>query len=140
MKCPFCSHTDSKVVDSRETKEGDAIRRRRECERCGRRFTSYERIDPIQYMVVKKDGRREPFDRGRVIAGMLKACQKRPVSGRQLEEVADAKPFNHGRIPDGSGLPQPIRDVTSAVQDTPDVDLAATGHVEDKAGEALERP
>ena len=58
----------------------------------------------------------------------------------QLEEVADAKPFNHGRIPDGSGLPQPIRDVTSAVQDTPDVDLAATGHVEDKAGEALERP
>ena len=98
MKCPFCSHTDSKVVDSRETKEGDAIRRRRECERCGRRFTSYERIDPIQYMVVKKDGRREPFDRGRVIAGMLKACQKRPVSGRQLEEVADQlEGMLHGR-------------------------------------------
>ena len=98
MKCPFCSHTDSKVVDSRETKEGDAIRRRRECERCRRRFTSYERIDPIQYMVVKKDGRREPFDRGRVIAGMLKACQKRPVSGRQLEEVVDQlEGMLHGR-------------------------------------------
>ncbi len=89
MKCPFCGHTDSKVVDSRETKEGDAIRRRRECVECGRRFTSYERIDPIQHMVIKKDGRREPFDRGRVIAGMLKACQKRPVSAAQLEGVAD---------------------------------------------------
>ncbi len=89
MRCPFCGHSDSKVVDSRETKEGDAIRRRRECAGCGRRFTSYERIDPIQYMVVKKDGRREPFDRGRVIAGMLKACEKRPVSPAQLEAVAD---------------------------------------------------
>ena len=89
MKCPFCGHLHDKVVDSRESKEGDAIRRRRQCLGCKRRFTSYERIDEIPYMVVKKDGRRERFDRQKVLAGLLKACEKRPVSMVQLETIAD---------------------------------------------------
>jgi transcriptional repressor NrdR len=89
MKCPFCGHLHDKVVDSRESKEGDAIRRRRQCLECHRRFTSYERIDEIPYMVVKKDGRRERFDRQKVLAGLLKACEKRPVSMIQLETIAD---------------------------------------------------
>ncbi len=89
MKCPFCGHLQDKVVDSRESKEGDAIRRRRQCLACQRRFTSYERIDEIPYMVVKKDGRRERFDRQKVLAGLLKACEKRPVSMVQLEMIAD---------------------------------------------------
>jgi len=89
MKCPFCGHLHDKVVDSRESKEGDAIRRRRQCLDCQRRFTSYERIDEIPYMVVKKDGRRERFDRQKVLAGLLKACEKRPVSMVQLESIAD---------------------------------------------------
>ena len=89
MKCPFCGHLHDKVVDSRESKEGDAIRRRRQCLACRRRFTSYERIDEIPYMVVKKDGRRERFDRQKVLAGLLKACEKRPVSMIQLETIAD---------------------------------------------------
>ncbi len=89
MKCPFCGHLEDKVVDSRESKEGEAIRRRRQCLGCQRRFTSYERIDEIPYMVVKKDGRRERFDRQKVLAGVLKACEKRPVSMIQLETIAD---------------------------------------------------
>ena len=89
MKCPFCGHLHDKVVDSRESKEGDAIRRRRQCLGCKRRFTSYERIDEIPYMVVKKDGRRERFDRQKVLAGLLKACEKRPVSMVHLETIAD---------------------------------------------------
>ena len=89
MKCPFCGHLGDKVVDSRESKEGEAIRRRRECLGCGRRFTSYERIDEIPYMVVKKDGSRERFERQKLIAGLLKACEKRPVSVAALEAVAD---------------------------------------------------
>ncbi len=89
MKCPYCGHLGDKVVDSRETKEGGAIRRRRECLACGRRFTSYERIDEIPYMVVKKDGRRERFERQKLIAGLLKACEKRPVSVAALERLAD---------------------------------------------------
>ena len=89
MKCPFCGHLHDKVVDSRESKEGDAIRRRRQCLACQRRFTSYERIDEIPYMVVKKGGRRERFDRQKVLAGVLKACEKRPVSMVQLEAIAD---------------------------------------------------
>ena len=89
MKCPFCSHLEDKVVDSRESKEGEVIRRRRECLSCGKRFTSYERIDQIPHLVVKKDGRREPFDREKVLAGLLKACQKRPVPVKTLEMVAD---------------------------------------------------
>ncbi len=89
MKCPYCGHLGDKVVDSRESKEGDAIRRRRECLECGRRFTSYERIDEIPYMVVKKDGRRERFDRQKLVEGLLKACEKRPVRVAALEAVAD---------------------------------------------------
>src|SRR5207247_10715816 len=89
MKCPFCGHLQDKVVDSRESKEGDAIRRRRQCMGCHRRFTSYERIDEILYMAVKKDGRRERFDRREVLAGLLNACEKRPVSMIQLEAIAD---------------------------------------------------
>jgi transcriptional repressor NrdR len=89
MKCPFCSHLEDKVVDSRESKEGEVIRRRRECLKCGKRFTSYERIDQIPHMVVKKDGRRERFEREKVLTGLLKACEKRPVSPKTLEEIAD---------------------------------------------------
>ena len=89
MKCPYCSHLEDKVVDSRESKEGEVIRRRRECLGCGKRFTSYERIDQIPHMVVKKDGRRERFDREKVMAGLLKACEKRPVSVKALEQVVD---------------------------------------------------
>jgi transcriptional repressor NrdR len=89
VKCPFCAHLGDKVVDSRESKEGDVIRRRRECLECGRRFTSYERIDEIPYMVVKKDGSRERFERQKLIGGLLKACEKRPVSVAQVEAIAD---------------------------------------------------
>ena len=89
MKCPYCGHLGDKVVDSRESKEGDAIRRRRECLECGRRFTSYERIDEIPYLVVKKDGRRERFERQKLVAGLLKACEKRPVRIAALEAIAD---------------------------------------------------
>jgi transcriptional repressor NrdR len=89
MKCPFCGHLGDKVVDSRESKEGEVIRRRRECLECGRRFTSYERIDEIPYMVVKKDGTRERFERQKLIAGLLKACEKRPVSVAAVEGIAD---------------------------------------------------
>ncbi len=89
MKCPYCGHLGDKVVDSRESKEGEVIRRRRECRACSRRFTSYERIDEIPYMVVKKDGRRERFERQKLVAGLLKACEKRPIRVGALEAVAD---------------------------------------------------
>jgi len=89
MRCPFCGHIEDKVVDSREAKIGDTIRRRRECAKCGRRFTTYERIDEIPYMVVKKDGRREKFDRQKLLAGLLKACEKRPVPMSKLEEIVN---------------------------------------------------
>ncbi len=90
MMCPFCSHNGDKVIDSRESKEGNVTRRRRECLACGRRFTTYERIDEIPFMVVKKDGRREPFDREKVLAGLLKASEKRPVSMASMAEAVDA--------------------------------------------------
>ena len=89
MKCPFCGHSADKVVDSRESKEGEAIRRRRQCLKCGRRFTSYERIDRIDYRVVKKDGRRERFDREKLMGGLLKACEKRAVPLTRLEAIVD---------------------------------------------------
>ena len=89
MKCPFCGHLGDKVVDSRESKEGEVIRRRRECLGCGKRFTSYERIDEIPYMVVKKDGTRERFERQKLIGGLLRACEKRPVTVAALEAIAD---------------------------------------------------
>ena len=89
MNCPFCGHLHDRVVDSRESKEGDAIRRRRQCLACERRFTTYERIDEVPYMVVKKDGRREKFDRQKVLAGLLKACEKRPISMSRLSELVN---------------------------------------------------
>ena len=89
MKCPFCGHIEDKVVDSRESKEGEAIRRRRECLKCEKRFTTYERIDEIPYMVVKKDGRRERFDRQKLLSGLLRASEKRPVPMARLEALVD---------------------------------------------------
>ncbi|MGB7069034.1 MAG: transcriptional regulator NrdR [Pyrinomonadaceae bacterium] len=106
MRCPFCAHLEDKVVDSREAKGGDSIRRRRECLGCGRRFTSYERIDEIPYMVVKKGGRREIFERSKILAGLLRACEKRPISVGQLESIVD--------------------EVEKTVQDSSDRELATT--------------
>src|SRR3954471_14287159 len=106
MNCPFCGHLEDKVIDSRESKEGDAIRRRRQCLACERRFTTYERIDEVPYMVIKKDGRREKFDRQKVLAGLLKACEKRPVSMVKLSELVDR--------------------VEAKVSDSPDREIATT--------------
>jgi len=89
MRCPFCNHREDKVIDSRESKEGDSIRRRRECIKCERRFTTYERSDEIPFMVVKRDGRREKFDRQKVLDGLLKACEKRPVPMGKLAALVD---------------------------------------------------
>jgi transcriptional repressor NrdR len=100
MKCPFCNHMEDKVVDSRESKEGDAIRRRRECLGCERRFTTYERIDEVPYMAIKKDGRREKFDRQKVLGGLLKACEKRPVSMGKLSELVNQVESKVGDSPD----------------------------------------
>lgn len=88
MKCPFCGYPDSKVVDSRSTASASAIRRRRECLKCQKRFTTYETVEKAPMMVIKKDGRREPFDRNKLLAGLMKACQKRPISVSALEEIA----------------------------------------------------
>jgi transcriptional repressor NrdR len=106
MKCPFCNNLEDKVVDSRETKEGDTIRRRRECLACERRFTTYERIDEVPYMVIKKDGRREKFDRQKVLGGLLKACEKRPISMVKLSEL--------------------VNRVESKVSDSPDREISTT--------------
>jgi transcriptional repressor NrdR len=106
MNCPFCSHLEDKVVDSRESKEGDAIRRRRQCLKCERRFTTYERIDEVPYMVVKKDGRREKFDRQKVLAGLLKASEKRPIGMGKLSEL--------------------VNRVESKVVDSPDREISTT--------------
>src|SRR5271165_4809180 len=106
MKCPYCGFGQDRVVDSRESKEADSIRRRRECESCNRRFTTYERIDEIPYMVVKKDGRREKFDRQKVLAGLLRACEKRPVGMAKLAEIVD--------------------EVETRLADSPDRELATT--------------
>ena len=106
MKCPFCNHLEDKVVDSREAKEGDTIRRRRECLACERRFTTYERIDEVPYMVIKKDGRREKFDRQKVLGGLLKAGEKRPISMAKLSEL--------------------VNRVESKVSDSPDREISTT--------------
>jgi transcriptional repressor NrdR len=87
MKCPYCDNPDTKVVDSRPTDEGQAIRRRRECEKCGRRFTTYEKIEEIPLIVVKKDGRRQVFDRNKVRSGIIRACEKRPVPIAEIEKI-----------------------------------------------------
>jgi transcriptional repressor NrdR len=89
MKCPACRDLNNRVIDSRLGKEGDVIRRRRECEKCGRRFTTYERVEEYLPAVIKKDGRREPFDRLKIVAGLTKACEKRPVSSETIEEHVD---------------------------------------------------
>ncbi|MFO7764949.1 MAG: transcriptional regulator NrdR [Pelovirga sp.] len=89
MNCPFCSHEDTRVVDSRLGKEGNNVRRRRECPACERRFTTYERIEEILPYVIKKDGRREPFDRAKIVSGMQRACEKRPVPMEQIEALVD---------------------------------------------------
>jgi transcriptional repressor NrdR len=89
MRCPYCAHPDDRVVDSRELNEGNQVRRRRECLSCSRRFTTYERIEEVPALVVKRDGRREPYDRAKVLNGLVRACEKRPVTSRQLEAMAD---------------------------------------------------
>jgi transcriptional repressor NrdR len=106
MKCPFCAHPEDKVIDSRESREGELIRRRRECLKCSRRFTTYERIDEIPYMVVKKDGRREKFERQKVLAGLMKASEKRPIGMTSLAAIVD--------------------DVENRLAESPDRELATT--------------
>lgn len=88
MKCPFCENSDTKVVDSRPTEEGHATRRRRECDKCNKRFTTYEKVEEVVLMVVKKDGTRQSFDRNKVLSGIIKACEKRPVSYETMEKIA----------------------------------------------------
>ena len=100
MLCPFCGHKEDKVIDSRESREGEIVRRRRECLRCARRFTTYEKIDEIPYMVVKKDGRREKFDRQKVLAGLLRACEKRPISMTRLADLIDEVETKLAESPD----------------------------------------
>lgn len=90
MKCPYCSVLDNKVIDSRTSKDGRTIRRRRECISCGRRFTTYEKLEDVLPMIVKKDGRREAFDRKKITEGMMKSCQKRPISTTKIEEFVDS--------------------------------------------------
>lgn len=89
MRCPYCEHPDTRVIDSRPTEEGHAIRRRRECDNCSKRFTTYEKIEDITFMVIKKDGRREAFDRNKVFNGILRACEKRPVPVGEIEKIVD---------------------------------------------------
>ena len=112
MNCPFCGFKEDRVLDSRESKEGDNIRRRRQCLSCERRFTTYERIDEIPYLVVKKDGRREKFDRQKLLSGLLKACEKRPISITTLARMVD--------------------DIEARIADSPDRELSTT-----KIGELL---
>lgn len=106
MTCPFCGHREDKVIESRESKEGDVIRRRRECLACARRFTTYERSDETPYMVIKKDGRREKFDRQKVLAGLIRACEKRPVGMARLAAIVD--------------------EIENRLADTPDRELSTT--------------
>lgn len=89
MKCPYCGAKRDSVIDSRSTKAGRSIRRRRECLKCGNRFTTYEYIEEIPLMVIKKDGRREPFDRNKILSGLVKACEKRPVGMQKIEKIVD---------------------------------------------------
>ncbi|OEU75836.1 MAG: transcriptional regulator NrdR [Desulfuromonadales bacterium C00003068] len=100
MKCPFCTCIDTRVVDSRLGKEGNNIRRRRECSECDRRFTTYERIEDTLPLVIKKDGRREPFDRQKIIGGMQRACEKRPVSIATIEKIVDQMELSFQESPE----------------------------------------
>ena len=105
MMCPFCGHMEDRVIDSRESREGDSVRRRRQCVGCEKRFTTYERIDEVPYMVIKKDGRREKFDRQKVLGGLLKACEKRPISMARLSEMVN---LVEGKVTDS-----PDREITT---------------------------
>lgn len=100
MKCPYCEHPESKVIDSRESKNGFTIRRRRECLSCEKRYTTYEKIDEIPYMVVKKDGRRLRFDSQKLMNGLLKACEKRPVPVAELEKIVEEVESNLQELPE----------------------------------------
>ena len=106
MRCPFCDFSESKVIDSRESKNGLCIRRRRECLSCTRRFTTYEKIEEIPYMVVKKDGQRQRFDSQKLLQGLLKACEKRPVPVSKLEEI--------------------VEEIEAKLQDLPDKEIATS--------------
>jgi transcriptional repressor NrdR len=121
MKCPFCNHPESKVIDSRESKKGLSIRRRRECIACRRRFTTYEKIEEIPYMVIKKDGTRQPFDGQKLLRGLLKACEKRPIPVRKLEEI--------------------VEEIENKVQERPDKEIKATeiGHTVMEKLKALDK-
>lgn len=114
MKCPFCAYQEDKVIDSRESKEGEAIRRRRQCLGCERRFTTYEKIDEIPYMVVKKDGRREKFERQKILNGLLKACEKRPISITKLAAIVDKV---EARLADNSERELPTTTVGEVLMD-----------------------
>ncbi|HXE63938.1 MAG TPA: transcriptional regulator NrdR [Bryobacteraceae bacterium] len=100
MTCPFCGHMEDRVVDSRESREGDAIRRRRQCTKCEKRFTTYERIDEVPYMVIKKDGRREKFDRTKVLNGLIRASEKRPISMVKLSDLVSQVEMRVTESPD----------------------------------------
>ena len=115
MRCPFCGHVEDKVVDSREAKIGDTIRRRRECVKCERRFTTYERIEEIPYMVIKKDGTREKFDRQKLLSGILKACEKRPVPMGKMQHIVDeAENF----VAESSDRERPTAEIGALVMNT----------------------
>ena len=114
MKCPFCHHSESRVVDSRLAEDGAAIRRRRECESCGRRFNTYERPEEVPLFVIKKNGRREPFDRNKIMIGITKACEKRPVSREDIERIADEL---EGALRDRMATEVPARQIGEMVME-----------------------
>jgi len=114
MKCPFCHHSESRVVDSRLAEDGAAIRRRRECESCGRRFNTYERSEEVPLFVIKKDGRREPFDRNKILVGVTKACEKRPVPREEIERIADEI---EGALRDRLATEVPTREIGAMVME-----------------------
>ena len=133
MKCPFCGHPKDKVVDSRESGNGDAIRRRRECLECGRRFTSYERIEEIPYLVIKKDGRREAFDRQKLMAGLLRACEKRPVSAKPERHLAAVLAKINFRVFWYRNMPRPLLRLAGLVWPRRSIDRSLTKAVNDSA-------
>lgn len=114
MRCPFCGEREDKVIDSRVSREGDVIRRRRECVACERRFTTYERVEEVLPQVVKKDGRREPFDRLKIMSGLKRACEKRPIATEELERVADGL---EARLQEEGRKEVPSREIGEAVME-----------------------
>jgi transcriptional repressor NrdR len=114
LRCPFCQHIDDRVIDSRQSKEGEMIRRRRECTHCQRRFTTYERIEETLPLVIKKDGRREAFDRGKILAGLHKACEKRPIGVEILEKLVDRV---EQRLEEGGEREIPSREIGEQIME-----------------------